>query len=268
MREEKILTKQYVSPIEFMKDYIELFNLQLNTPKKIFFREIDYSKDYEQSLLNYVIDLAIQDHLEIERYKEIEDILSSFAICSYYDVHFYDKSALQYIKGVAFLLDRLDTEISNGKLEHINLLVYFYNFNFDFTEAIVNTLQIEEILMKMATDKENQNKHTEENFKFLEETQNTTNLVNSKLENIKMSHFATSTELKNRFTPSDKIVGNQKVTKYTVSGCLLFVVKNLPVSNEEKYFILTNLISEMVTKKTGTDEDINVMKEYSEKLIC
>lgn len=248
-REEK-----YASPVDFMRDYVDLFNKQIDSPKKVFLREIEYVRDYEQSLLDYVINLSSQDHLDLTKYKEIEDILDSFHRQQYYDVIFYDSFILQYTKGVAFLLDRVDMEVSSGVFTNVDILFYFCSANLDLNSVIIKTSNCETMYLN------GEDAQTDDLQRLVE-------FINQKLSSVQQSILYSSLELYIRYSPSDSIISDKRVIKYTLGHCVIFLFEECDKTNAEKYVLLTNLMGEFITKRIGNDEDISLIKEYSEELI-
>ncbi|EOB15238.1 hypothetical protein NBO_7g0059 [Nosema bombycis CQ1] len=255
MEKEKITTKKYNSPVEFMKDYTELFEEQLRTPKKIMLKEIEYFNEFEEALLNYTIKISSKDKLDIEFYEEIENILDTIRSKTYYDLDFYELSVLQYIKGIAFLLDRLDTEVKEGNFDNVELLYYFCDLNIDLTESLAAF--IEKDLINL------------ENLKKIKwaQYQKLLNRINLKLQEDKTFIITSNNELKKRYSPSDELLGQSRIRNYLLSDCIKIIVKRSKKTNEEKYFFITTLISEFLTEDIGSEEDIAALKEYSNQML-
>ncbi|KAG0440450.1 hypothetical protein DMUE_1740 [Dictyocoela muelleri] len=72
--QQDLLFQDFESPIEFIKVYTRVYNLQVKLPQKVFYEDIPYSKKYEIELLNFLFKNAESDE-NYEKMKEVGKII-------------------------------------------------------------------------------------------------------------------------------------------------------------------------------------------------
>ncbi|EQB60253.1 hypothetical protein NAPIS_ORF02203 [Vairimorpha apis BRL 01] len=104
----KVFKQKYNLPFDFIVDYIKVYNEQINTPFKVFLEDITYFKIYEQSLLNYLVNLS--------------------TCLEFYDNNFYEITKLNFIKSIAIMIDKVDLEILKFNFDNIRCLFVYTDY--------------------------------------------------------------------------------------------------------------------------------------------
>ena len=74
IKEHEMKKKNYKTPIDFIEDYIIMYSKQAKVPYKLYFKNLEYSKIYEISLFNYLVET------KIENYQILENLLKKMVV--------------------------------------------------------------------------------------------------------------------------------------------------------------------------------------------
>lgn len=254
---QKFLNKKYNLPFDFIVDYIKVYNEQINTPFKVFLEDITYFKIYEQSLLNYLVNLSTVKKIDINEYSKLENILIDMKCLEFYDNNFYEITKLNFIKSIAIMIDKVDLEILKFNFDNIRCLFVYTDCKLNlynlFTEKLINLNIYNTDFWEMFTIIK---KHM--------------NYINNEIKNVELSQYVNEDELSKRISISLKLLGDKKIIEYKIEGLLnemLIFFKNCELPKNEKYCLITEFCSNYIIKEHGQEKDLHEFVRYSKTLI-
>ncbi|KAF5139720.1 hypothetical protein AAJ76_1900046273 [Vairimorpha ceranae] len=266
IKEHEMKKKNYKTPIDFIEDYIIMYSKQAKVPYKLYFKNLEYSKIYEISLFNYLVET------KIENYQILENLLKKMVVMQWCDHTFYNLTLSIFIKGVAIALDKVIQQVEVLDFTNVNFL-YFYsnaNINLYFVMAlkIVNCLHI---------TKENKNREIKlkilDTFWFLlvkcyKDIEN----INRALTSYNQSQFINNEELKKRVFIPEILLGSKRIDIYErkqLMSCILqeIKIKAQKMCTEKLYIFIVNLISELIIREICDESELVDFHEYSRDLL-
>jgi hypothetical protein len=265
--EQDIIDKKYNSPLDFIVDYIDMYTKQARVFYKVYAKDIQYYKIYEQSLLNYLIRKTGERSINLSDFIEVENLINEFLGRRFYDEVFIQCTILVYIKGVAILLDNVILEVNQYNYENIKCLYFYTNSNIN-----LYNLFTKKAFKHIRMNKESLIVYNKSFWDILNEIIEDMDTINKIIENTEVSHIIGDPDLMKRVSVSTNILGDHRVEKYDKKRFFEVVLERLKyiigdVSNDRKYVIITNLVSELILKGICKEEDLEEYIKYSKELI-
>lgn len=256
--EQRGVMKEFADPVEFIRDYIDVYEKQRSVPVKVYLEEISYYERFEPMFLDLVLGKALSEGSDLN-FPEVEELLQTFCSKEFYDERFYLESTLVLIKGIAILIDRVDQEIQKRKFDNVRYLYYYTTESIDLTQVLVDpyTRYIQDppaLVSKMG------------------ELRETVEFVNRQLEGVGNSFLVNDKRLKERMNLSEGILGQKRIEKYKIEDVYrsifdLLMVRATGMDVESGYVYIMGFCSEFLVSEVGDEKTILCLKEYASGLL-
>lgn len=259
LAEQEEMMNDFDDPVEFVRAYTNMYIRQRDVPVKVYLDDIVYYRKFESMFLDVVLKRSLSADAPILNFPEVESLLFEFRNREFYDKRFYLESTLILIKGIAILVDRVDQEVQRHEFSNVRYLYYYTTQPVDLTRVLVEACsscvkQIDRLVKSMS------------------ELRNTVSYINKQLEGLDRSFLADDKRLKDRMDLSDRILGMERVEKYSVDGVygrvfdlVADAADKMEASNG--YLYVMEFCSEYLTAELGQDDSIARLKEYSTSLL-
>lgn len=251
--------KEFSDPVEFIREYVDVYEKQRNVPVKVYLEDISYYERFEPIFLDLVIGRALSEGSSDLNLPEVEELLHEFCKKEFYDERFYLECTLVLIKGIAILIDRVDQEVQRQNFNNLRYLYYYTTEPIDLTRMLVDpyTRYIEDpqiLVSRMA------------------ELRRTVEFVNKQVKGVGSSFLAKDSRLKDRMNLSEGILGQKRIDDYKIEDVYgsifdLLMVKATGMEVELGYVYIMGFCSEFLVSELGDEESILRLKEYANSLL-
>ncbi|TBU10576.1 hypothetical protein CWI38_1670p0010 [Hamiltosporidium tvaerminnensis] len=268
--------KTFESPKDFIKMYIKVFDMQKDTPYKVFLNDTPYYKDFHSLFIDDLFSKvnSSTNQKKIRKYfLEIENILLSMKDREFYDINFYKDCMNIYLNAVTYLIDNSESEIMEYKDKEVicseRLVDSCVNL-FVFTSK--NICLYNFFLRNLCTDL---NASFTDIVTFFEKIKNIKKIIfeiNESIRSVEMSKYKEKAELMAKINISDLLISDIRVLQHSFDTFfqeLIFLIQKylLTLPMEEAYLKSMNFTSEMVLSNLTNEELAENMKIFSSKLL-